>query len=110
MDKGKEVVRVSLGDSSEPNVKYLPIATDHSGMVKYSSNNDDKYDYVKNNIETMVQEAVTARDRRLEAERAKAEEDEIRVLKLKRAKPLRDKDLQGKGKGKEKGNVLKRRN
>jgi hypothetical protein len=107
------VVRVTVGDSSEPNVKYLPIATDHSGMVKYSRT-DDNYDYVKDNIKAMVAEAVKARDRPLEAI---AEEDETPVPKLERAKPLRDMDPQEKGKWKGKGKgkknereVLRRRN
>jgi len=104
------VVRVTVGDSSEPNVKYLPIATDHSGMVKYSRT-DDNYDYVKDNIKAMVAEAVKAWDRPLEA----VAEDETPVPKLERAKPLRDMDPQGKGKWKGKGKknereVLKRRN
>jgi hypothetical protein len=98
------------GDSSDPRVTYLPIATDHSAMVKYNSANDNNYELVRDNIKAMVNEAV-ANHKRLEAI---AEGDERPVGNLKRAKPLSNAETQGRGKGKgrrgEKRNVLQRKN
>jgi len=52
---------VMSGDSSRRNVRYLPIPTDHAGMVKFKSSTDVTYEYVMENLKTMVEKSVTMR-------------------------------------------------
>ncbi|KAH8810833.1 hypothetical protein F5884DRAFT_780519 [Xylogone sp. PMI_703] len=51
----QEILMVRRGENSFSTVKELPIATDHSGMVKYRSSADPLYIYVMENIRAMVE-------------------------------------------------------
>lgn len=49
-------------DSATPGAKNLPLNSDHSGMVKYSSRSDLTYEDVSNNIKNMVESSVERRE------------------------------------------------
>ncbi|KAJ8059583.1 hypothetical protein OCU04_011238 [Sclerotinia nivalis] len=57
---GDKIVMVE--DSETPGAKNLPLNSDHSGMVKYSSRSDELYEYVSDNIEAMVENLVERGD------------------------------------------------
>lgn len=49
---GEKVLMVE--DSATPGARNLPLNSDHSGMVKYSSRSDLLYEDVSSNIDSMV--------------------------------------------------------
>ncbi|RAL65479.1 hypothetical protein DID88_001045 [Monilinia fructigena] len=55
---GEKILMVE--DSATPGARNLPLNSDHSGMVKYSSRSDLLYEDVSNNINDMI-ESVTER-------------------------------------------------
>lgn len=49
-------------DSATPGARNLPLNSDHSGMVKYSSRSDLLYEDVSNNIKDMVDSLTERKD------------------------------------------------
>ncbi|KAI9642688.1 hypothetical protein NHQ30_008419 [Ciborinia camelliae] len=59
---GEKILMVEDNDNATPGARNLPLNSDHSGMVKYSSRADVNYDHVSNNIQAMVESLVERGD------------------------------------------------